>query len=165
MLVFWSTTGMGGAMPTLELKITVPEGTTVNIVGLEGATTLETSTTPEDAAERYWRDYLSDNTRKLLASAARLQEVRGPNFTLEDIAANLSITYESVRSYKQTLGRPARKWKEDTGTPEPIQLHWKDYHVAGGGMRTAYYLPEGMAETISALAASFMVAPIGQVTA
>jgi hypothetical protein len=114
-------------MPTLEFKITVPEGTTVNIVGLEGAVT---TTTPEDAAERYWRDYLSDNTRKLLAAAVRLQEIRRPGFTLEDIADNLSITYESVRSYKQTLGRPSRRWKEDTGTPEPIQLRWNDYHVA-----------------------------------
>ncbi|MGD0454734.1 MAG: hypothetical protein ABSB69_14160 [Solirubrobacteraceae bacterium] len=147
-------------MPTLEFKITVPEGTTVNIVGLEDAAT--TTTTPEDAAERYWRDYLSDNTRKLLAAAARLQEIRRPGFTLEDIADNLSITYESVRSYKQTLGRPARRWKEDTGTPEPIQLRWNDYHVAGGGMRTVYFLPEDMAETVSTLAASFMVAPIGR---
>jgi len=153
------------AMPTLEFKITVPEGTTVKILGLEGAATLETNSTPEDAAERYWRVYLRDNTRKLLASAARLQESTGPNFTLEDIAANLSITYESVRSYKQTLGRPERKWQEDTDTPPPIQLHWNDYHVAGGGMRTVYHLSEGMAETISTLAASFMVAPIGQVSA
>ncbi|HEV3047549.1 MAG TPA: hypothetical protein VGY13_09330 [Solirubrobacteraceae bacterium] len=155
----------GGAMPTLELKITVPEGTTINIVGLEDATTLEMSTTPGDAAERYWRVYLRDNTRKLLASAARLQEDRRDGFTLEDVAANLSMTYESVRSYKQTLGRPERRWQEDTGTRPPIQLHWNDYHLAGGGMRTVYFLPEGMAETISTLAASFMVAPAGRVAA
>jgi hypothetical protein len=152
-------------MPTLEFKITVPEGTTVNIVGLEGTATMETSTTPEDTAERYWRVYLRDNTRKLLAAAARLEEFRGPGFTLEDIAKNLSIDYESARSYKQTLGRPERKWLEDTGTPPPIRLGWSDYQEADGGMRTVYYLPEGMAETISTLAASFMVAPMGQVSA
>lgn len=148
-------------MPTLELKITVPEGTTVNIVGLEkSATTPEVAATLENAAERYWRDYLSDNTRKLLASAARLQESSGPGFTLEDIAANLSITYESVRSYKQTLGRPARRWKEDTGTPEPIQLWWNDYHTAGAGRRTVYFLPEGVVETVSSLAESFMISSL-----
>jgi hypothetical protein len=148
-------------MPTLEFKITVPEGTTINITGLEGALTVAPNAIQEDAVERYWRVYLRDNTRKLLAAAARLEGLKGPGFTLEDIAGNLSINYESARSYKQTLGRPARKWEEDTGTPAPIQLRWSDYQEAGEGMRTVYYLPEGMAAIISALAATFMVQPIG----
>lgn len=149
-------------MPTLEFKITVPEGTTINVTGLEGVLTVAPDGSPDDAVERYWRDYLSDNTRKLLAAAARLEDFRGdPGFTLEDIAKNLSINYESARSYKQTLGRPDRRWQEDTGTPAPIQLHWSDYQEAGEGMRTIYYLPEGMAETILELAANYMVQPIG----
>jgi hypothetical protein len=48
---------------------------------------------PEDAAERYWQDYLSDNTRRLLAFRCTSPGGQGPNFKLEDIAANLSITY------------------------------------------------------------------------
>jgi hypothetical protein len=154
---------LGGAMPTLELKITVPDGTTVNITGLEGVAvaTPGAGQTEEDAVERYWRHYLSDNTRKLLAAAARLEDFEGPGFTLEDVAKNLNVDYESARSYKQTLGRPARRWQDDNGTREPIRLQWSDYHPAGDGMRTVYYLPEGMGETILRLAAEFMVQPVG----
>jgi hypothetical protein len=150
-------------IPTLELKITVPDGTTINITGLEDAITLADTTTDEDPSERYWRHYLSDNTRKLLAAAARLQRSTGL-YTLEDIADDLGISYESVRSHKQTLGRPARKWKEDTGTVEPIKLQYQNYQDAGAGqgMRTVYCLPDGMADTISALAANFMIQPLGE---
>lgn len=142
-------------MPTLELKITVPEGTTVTIAGLEGCLGTSVDASAEDAIGRYWRDYLSDNARRLFRAAANIEDLRGLGYTLEDIAANLSINYESVRSFQQTSGRIARKWRDDTGTPEPIRLEWDKYEEDSdhGGMRTSYHLPPGVAEAIRALAA------------
>ena len=83
-------------MATLELKLTVPDGTKVTIFGAEGATIVPDDAAREDNIERYWRDYLSDNARKVFGAAARIETFRGPGYTLEDIAQNLSITYESV---------------------------------------------------------------------
>jgi hypothetical protein len=139
-------------VPTLEFKITVPEGTTVTISGLEGAVTTAASMTQEDAVERYWRDYLSDNTRKLFRQAAALEMFRGTGYTLEDIAQHLSLDYESVRSFAQTQGRTARRWREETGIREPIRLEAENYGEAASGMRTSYHLPQGVAETIEVLA-------------
>lgn len=139
-------------MPTLEFKITVPEGTTVTIAGLEGAAATTPVMTQEVAVERYWRDYLSDNTRKLFRQAAAIETFRGPGYTLEDIAQHLSLDYESVRSFAQTQGRTARRWRDKTGTPEPIRLEAENYDEAGSGMRTSYHLPQGVAETIDILA-------------
>lgn len=137
-------------MPTLELKLTVPEGTTITISGIEGATVLPEDAAREDDIERYWRDYLSENGRKVYGAAARIENLNGPGYTLEDIARNLSISYESVRSMHRTSGRTARKWREDTGSPAPIRLidgpyEWSEEH---GGMRTAYHLPPGVADVI-----------------
>lgn len=78
-------------MPTIELKLTVPEGTTVTISGLESALSNSAARSPEVDIERYWRDYLSDNTRRLFRAAANIESFRGPGYTLEEIAANLSI--------------------------------------------------------------------------
>lgn len=139
-------------MPTLEFKITVPEGTTVTIAGLEGAVATSPVMTQEEAVERYWRDYLSDNTRKLFRQAAAIETFSGPGYTLEDIAQHLSLDYQSVRSFAQTQGRTARRWRDATGTPEPIRLEAENYGEAASGMRTSYHLPQGVAETIDILA-------------
>jgi len=137
-------------MPTIEFKLTVPEGTKVTIVGAQGATMVPEDIAREDSIERYWRDYLSDNGRKVYGAAARIETFQGAGYTLEDVAQNLSITYESVRSMHRTSGRTARKWREDNGTEAPIRLiegqyEWSDAH---GGMRTAYSLPPGVADAI-----------------
>jgi hypothetical protein len=139
-------------VPTLEFKITVPEGTTVTITGLEGAMAPSSAMTQEEAVERYWRDYLSDNTRKLFRQAAAIETFSGAGYTLEDIAQHLSLDYESVRSFAQTQGRTARRWRDETGTPEPIRLEAENYGEAASGMRTSYHLPQGVAETIDILA-------------
>ena len=117
---------------------------------MDGATIVPDALVAEDATEKYWRDYLSDNARKVYGAAARIETVRGPGYTLEDIAQTLSLTYESVRSMHRTSGRTAKKWRDDTGTEEPIRLiegeyEWSESH---GGMRTAYRLPHGVAEAI-----------------
>lgn len=137
-------------MPTLELKLTVPDGTKITITGAEGATIVRDEGTHEDNIEHYWRDYLSDNGRKIYGAAARIEVFRGPGYTLEDIAQNLNIDYESVRSLHRTSGRTAKKWREDTGVEAPIRLvdgpyEWSETH---GGMRTAYHLPPGVADAI-----------------
>jgi hypothetical protein len=149
MLIYSST--RRPSVPTLEFKITVPEGTTVTIAGLEGAVATSPVMTQVEAVERYWRDYLSDNTRKLFRQAAAIETFRGPGYTLEDIAQHLSLDYESVRSFAQTQGRTARRWRDETGTPEPIRLEAENYGEAGSGMRTSYHLPQGVAETIDIL--------------
>jgi hypothetical protein len=140
-------------MPILEFKITVPEGTSVTISGLEGVLGATSEASQEAEIERYWRDYLSDNARRLFRAAANIESFRGPGYTLEDIAAVLSINYESVRSFQQTSGRIARKWRDDIGTPAPIRLEWENYEeVRGrGGMRTSYHLPTGVADAIREL--------------
>ena len=137
-------------MPTLELKLTVPDGTKIAISGLDGAMIVPDDVAREDHIDRYWREYLSDNARKVYGAAARIENFREPGYTLEDIAQNLSITYESVRSMHRTSGRTAKKWREDTGTVAPIRLvdgpyEWSEEH---GGMRTAYHLPPGVADVI-----------------
>jgi hypothetical protein len=141
------------ALPTLEFKITVPEGTTVTIAGLEGLVPTPPSVSQEEAIARYWHDYLSDNTRKLFRQAAAIETFSGPGYTLEDIAQHLSLDYESVRSFAQTQGRTARRWRDETGTPEPIRLEWENYGetAKAEGMRTSYHLPPGVADAIEIL--------------
>lgn len=145
------------------ITINVPEGTSISINGVdfEPAATMLSA---EDPAERYWKHYLSNNTRKLFAAAAMWEDFKKTGFTLEDLAGSLSLDYESVRSYKQTLGRPAKRWLADTGTPEPIRLDWSEYQETGEGMRTVYFLPPGMTDTVLALSAQFMVAPAGPIS-
>lgn len=140
-------------MPTIEIKLTVPEGTTVVIEGVE-ASGLGSALSQAEAIERYWRDYLSDNARRLFRAAAGIEQGRDDGYTLEDIAAVMSITYESVRSYLQTSGRCARRWRQETGTEEPIRLEWKRYEElpGHGGMRTSYRMPAGVADLVRELA-------------
>ena len=65
-------------MPTLEFKITVPDGTTVAITGLDALVATPTAMPQEEAVERYLREYLSDNTRKLFRQAAAIETSAGP---------------------------------------------------------------------------------------
>jgi hypothetical protein len=138
-------------MPTIEFSITVPEGTSVKIVGLEDAVPRGSD---EDRLHRYWQA-LSDNGRMIFAAAARIESHKGPGFTLEDIAENLSLPYGSVRSMHRSTGRTAKAWRRDTGTDEPIKLEWEDYDWDGDrdGHRTSYHLPIGIADAIIGFAA------------
>jgi hypothetical protein len=138
-------------MPTLEITLKIPEGTIVSIAGLDGVSVPQAvASVEENPVERYWNHYLSDNARKIYAAAARIENFRGPGYTLEDIAKNLSIDYESVRSIHRTSGRTAKLWREETGTDEPIRLLDGPYErdERHGGMRTAYQLPPGVADVI-----------------
>jgi hypothetical protein len=138
-------------MPTLEIKLTVPEGTTVQIVSFDGNVLAAAPPDQHDSVARYWSDFLSDNARKIYGAAARIESVKGPGYTLEDIAHNLSLDYQSVRSIHRTSGRTAKLWREATGTDEPIRLIDCDYEwrAEHDGMRTTYQLPPGIAEAIA----------------
>jgi hypothetical protein len=141
-------------MPTITIEITVPEG--AQIVVREEPDTPEAGSHSRSAEdiERYFRQYLSDNGRKLYAAAARIEQHSGAGYTLSDIAQNLSIDYPSAQSYHRTSGRSARRWKDDTGTQTPIELvdtayEWVEEEQ---GMRTRYQLPPGVAAIIANLA-------------
>jgi hypothetical protein len=137
-------------MAKLAIELEVPEGTTISIRGLEEVVAGERD--PAETMKRYWREYLSDNGRRIYGAAARLEDLRG-SFTLEDIARVLSVTYESARSMHRTTGRSARKWRNETSTKEPIRLEWIDYawDPEHNGDRTVYRLPRGVAEVIRTL--------------
>lgn len=140
-------------MPTFQIALTVPEGTTVEITGLEGVGADAPPVLSGDAVLRYWRA-LSDNGRKVYGAAARIEQQHGVGYTFEDIAANLSVTYESARSFHRTTGRTAKAWLRDTGAAElPIRLDDLDYPetASGTGRRTRYQLPPGVADIIAGL--------------
>jgi len=141
-------------MPTITLTLTVPEGTDIQIRPAVIANMTPAAPTTEDV-EGYYRLYLSDNGRKLYKYAALAQ--RSPDypngFTLADLAANASVSYESARSWHQTSGRSARRWRDDTGTDAPIQLTAVAYDPAdsGSGMRSRYTLPDEVADIVVGL--------------
>jgi hypothetical protein len=140
--------------PLMTISLDLPEGTRVSIAGIEGAALVEDESSPSaDPIQEYWDDYLSDNGRKIFETAARIQDVHGPGFTLEDVAQTLSLNYESVKSMHRSTGRTRKRWERERNTPAPIQLAWKDYswEEASGGQRTRYYLPDGLADAILAL--------------
>jgi hypothetical protein len=135
---------------TFEIKLNLPEGTTVEIHGLEGLVS-PGSDTSDDKVRRYFTEYLSNNGRKVFGAAARIEDFQGrPGFTLEDLTANLNVTYETVKSWHRTSGRSAKRWRKETGTQEPIRLDWIAYDdvAPGGGERTMYRLPEHVADVI-----------------
>jgi hypothetical protein len=142
-------------MPTITIRIDLPEGATVSIeegpagTAIPEAGTLETPSSGD--VERYWRSYLSDNGRELYRAAAAIEHESGPGYTLNHIADRIGREYSSAQSIHRTTGRSARKWHDDTGTDAPIQLEWLDYawSDAEGGMRTSYQLPEGVADRIA----------------
>ncbi len=80
-------------------------------------------------------------------------EKNGAGFTLEDIASNLSLEYESVRSLHRTSGRTAKKWREEKGVQEPVRLDELEYPETtdGVGRRTRYRLPVGVADVVVGL--------------
>jgi len=77
----------------------------------------------------------------------------GSGFTLEDIAANLSLEYESVRSLHRTSGRAAKKWRGEKGVEAPIRLDELEYPETedGTGRRTRCKLPDDVAEVVVGL--------------
>lgn len=137
-------------MQTITISIAVPDDATVT-VDQKGAASTTSSVRSTEEIERYFRDYLSDNGRKLYQAAARIErQQQGGGYTLGDLAANLSIDYTSAQSFHRTSGRSARKWHDDTATEAPIVLEdltysWVDKE---NGMRTSYQLPPGVAEVI-----------------
>ena len=140
-----------------EIKITVPDGMTIKFVGPDGAElAIVGGAEPDDAVERYFRDYLSPNARKVYAAAARIELFSGSGFTLQDIASNISQTFESVRvetirSQHRTSGRTAKRWREENGTEAPIRLigTWDDE-----AQHYNYELPPGVAERVDAIAST-----------
>ncbi|HET7484468.1 MAG TPA: hypothetical protein VFJ64_03750 [Solirubrobacterales bacterium] len=139
--------------PVLEIKLNLPEGTTVEISGL-GEFASPSSDSAEDKIRRYFTRYLSNNGRKVFGAAARIEDFQGrPGFTFEDLASNLSVTYETVKSWHRTSGRSAKRWRQETGMQEPIRFDWIAYDdvAPGGGERTMYRLPEDVADVIRGL--------------
>jgi len=137
-------------MPILEIKLNLPEGTTVEISGL-GELASPSPGSPEDEIRRYFTRYLSENGRKVFGAAARIEDFQGrPGFTFEDLASNLSVTYETVKSWHRTSGRSAKRWRRETDTQEPVRFDWIAYDdvAPGGGGRTMYRLPEQVADVI-----------------
>jgi hypothetical protein len=137
-----------------EITITVPDGTTVKFVRSNGAElAIVGGAEPADAVERYFREYLSSNGRKVYAAAARIELFSGPGYSLQDIASNISQTYESVRvetvrSQHRTSGRTAKRWRTENGTEAPIRLIgvWDDE-----AQHYNYELPPGVAERLDAI--------------
>ncbi len=142
-------------MQTIEIRITVPDGVTINIVPVEGDSNSAPAAPYGDPVGRYWRDYLSASSRKLFAAAARLEDHGGSGYSFDDLAANLSLSHQSVQSWHRNSGRTAKRWRAETGTPEPIRLEALDYRwdESADGMRTWYRLPGGVgAEVLELLA-------------
>ena len=140
-------------MQTITISITIPDGATVAVdQGVTPPTASSVRSTEE--IERYFRDYLSENGRKLYQAAARVERHNnGGGYTLSDLAANLNIDYASAQSFHRTSGRSARKWHDDTATEAPIVLKDLVYGWVKeeNGMRTSYQLPPGVADVIEHL--------------
>lgn len=137
-------------MPILEITLNLPEGTRVEIAGLENLAS-DKGDAGDKAIRRYFNEYLSNNGRKVFGAAARIEDFHGrPGFTLDDVAENLSVTYATVKSWHRTTGRSAKRWRRETGTTEPIRFEWIDYSPVdeAGGQRTIYRLPEHVAAVI-----------------
>ena len=87
-------------------------------------------------------------------AAARGSRLRdSPGYTLNAVAEEMDIPYESAQSIHRTTGRTARRWTNDGGGEAPVRLapmgyDWSDEH---SGMRTTYALPEGVAAEIASL--------------
>lgn len=146
-----------------EIRITVPDGTTIKFVGADGTEIAVVGGAGEsdDAVERYYRDYLSPNARKVYAAAARIELFTGRGYSLQDIAANISQTEESVRvetvrSQHRTSGRTAKRWRDENGTEAPIRLigAWDDE-----AEHYKYELPPGVAERVGAVASTVGFSP------
>jgi hypothetical protein len=137
-------------MPKITITIDVPDGALVQVAQSSSPAGLLAAN--HSATKKYWQEYLSSNGRKIYRAAANIETLptHGPGYTLEDIAEALSITYESAKSMHRTSGRSARKWREDTGMPEPIRLEEIEYLEVeeNHAQRTTYRLPLGIADEI-----------------
>ena len=135
-----------------QITVIVPKGVSVVVVDEGSAPIAPPAPTPRpEDVERYWRDFLSDSGKKIFAAAARIERHSGPGFTLDQIAANRSIDYESAKAWHRNAGRTAKRWREETGAEEPIRLQdtgqygWRPEY---SGDRTTYRLPPGTGEMI-----------------
>jgi hypothetical protein len=133
----------------ITLTLNVPDGTTFEVAESQKPAA---PAPMSDAVKKYWQEYLSSNGRKIYRAAANIETLptKGPGYTFEDVAAALSITYESAKSMHRTSGRSARKWRDDTGAQEPIRLEEIEYVEVdeNHSQRTTYRLPPGIAEEI-----------------
>ena len=146
-----------GSQKTPQSKITliVPKGTSVTIIEDDGtgevAAPAGLQAPPREEVERYWREFLSESGKKIFATAALIERQEGPGFTLDQIAANRSIDYESAKAWHRNAGRTAKRWREETGAREPIRLEdlgeygWRAEYQ---GDRTAYRLSPGVRDLV-----------------
>lgn len=130
-----------GLMPTITITLDVPEGVDITIARSDD----DASTSD---VERYYREYLSDNGRRIYRAAAEVEIKQGYGYTFDDIAAAADLEYESAKSMHRSTGRSAKPWTKDTGKPAPITLDAMEYDETSEGMRTTYCLPDGVAEQI-----------------
>lgn len=139
-----------------QITVIVPKGISVVVVEEDGTPAAPPSTTPSspvrtEEVERYWREFLSESGKKIFATAALIERQSGPGFTLDAIAANRSIDYESAKAWHRNAGRTAKRWREETGTEEPIRLletgeyGWRPEY---SGDRTTYRLTPGIAQIV-----------------
>jgi hypothetical protein len=137
-------------MPIITIQISVPDSTEVVVSEQAHDSEAGPASCDPEEVERYFRNFLSDNGRKLYAAAARIEQDKGPDYTLSDIAANLSIEYGSAQSWHRSSGRSARRWKNETGTEPPVRLWYLSYDWVEEeqGMRSRYQLPPGVAEIV-----------------
>lgn len=142
---------------TVTITLTIPDGAQIQIgeasVSPSSPAPSTAQSSSQDIAD-YWTNYLSDNGRRIFEHAARIQDHTNAPFTLEDIAHNAGLDYESAKSMRITAGRSARKWRDDhDGARVPIDLDWKTYNwdSSKSGSRTSYSLPEPVVHEILAL--------------
>jgi hypothetical protein len=148
-------------MTNTNITIIVPKGATVTILEAEevgGEPLPPTAQMPSgrEEIERYWRDYLTDNGKKIFSAAALIERQEGAGFTLDQIAQNRSIDYDSAKAWHRNTGRTAKRWREETGRSEPLRLEdlgqygWRPEY---SGNRTSYRLPPGAFEIVLELQA------------
>jgi hypothetical protein len=110
--------------------------------------TITTEASPGDAECYYWRSYLSPNGRQVYRATAEVERSAEPDYTLADRAEQMDREYRTAQSMHLTIGRSARKWKDDTGTDAPIELEWIEY--VWTNPRAVYGRRAGPLYTISA---------------
>jgi hypothetical protein len=137
-------------MTMITIKINVPDEFEVSVDALPNGKAKAAPSAPVQDVERYWRDYLSDNGRRLYEAAAEQERSGAPGYTLHDVAKKMGVKYESAKSIHRTTGRSAKRWKRDNGTDVPIRLDCITYEwdAAHNGNRAGYRLPDGVADAI-----------------
>ena len=59
---------------TIEIRITIPDGAQISIEEVDTSRPLEPAP-PAEQIKTYWRQYLSDNGRKVYRAAARVEAI------------------------------------------------------------------------------------------